>query len=497
MASTLASTFGDVDNGVDQRSSLIAALRARFGNGGEEEEAMQEIEQAADAAAELNGEMVSQAPDFSSDALSLSAPIGGASAGLCKEEASDDSIAYLSDFLFAHAEEVGISDEANSDKASTGDRLADAFARADRGLDARSKVIDALKVQLSRSSAIPKGAPSTAPPVHVGVELNPSVPGASPIIDLEMDPPDGSQSQVQPPAPVPPASLPVVPPPLKRMRRDPPGAAPPPPPVPVAPEPSTQQAQIAVAPKASTQPSAADLTARAANSAAEAAELAARKAAMLRRLQETAGPSEAPPTSAKAPAPGIAPKAMPNTPGPAPPASADCPNGSSPEQYEAYRRKCWEQYYEYCEVWKKYYSQNQAEQTGKGVKGGKAKGKLRPAGGVPGTGPDFSGLTLPPPTMGKGQMAMPPLAGLPGAGKGGPPALQLSAPTLGAIPPGLPGGITSGSLAIHAANQLASAKAGGAGQDVRPVVVPPPARVPVRAPAPPADEDINSILLGL
>merc|ERR1740121_876784 len=92
------------------------------------------------------------------------------------------------------------------------------------------------------------------------------------------------------------------------------------------------------------------------------------KAEMLRNLQAADGVAAEPPAAATMRA---APNGAAPTVGspPATRAAATCPEGTSPEEFEAYRRKCWEQYYEYTAACQKYYQQaatTQAKGRGKG-----------------------------------------------------------------------------------------------------------------------------------
>lgn len=543
-SASLSPTFGSMEGGHDQRSSLIAALRARLGESG---------------GTDVTGDVTEEAPDFESDGLALVPPK--------EEEAMEDvSMEYLSDFLFAHAQDAPSSEmPEGEDAASAG--IENKFMQMDKRSDARSKVMDALKVQMSRSAAIPKQAPPTLPAMGRA--------GGSQVIDLELDSPDEMPAPAaltynEPPQVCPCGNVPkrtakfciqcgraweaaAAAPPQKRRRQHPAGLAPPlapapplmpmpvlepvspafppalpltsptlalvpplapmPPlmPVPVltpappflvtappltspvpAPVPKPAPPLLPVPPL---QPHLVPLPAPVPQlqlappavptepfgpqpGSAEAAELAARKAAMLGRLQaaETVGQAAAvasnmPPLSA----PGKAGPPNQGSGGPSPDVSG-CPPGSTPEQYEAYRRKCWEQYYEYTSVWKKYYDQNQAEQTGKGKTKDKGKGKMK--GMQPGSIPaDLAqnpamALSLPGKSMagGKGLGARPAhVVPPPGyAGKG--------APLLAMGRPGGPPTVISGNLAVAAANQLVNAKV--------PQAMPP-------------EEDIHSKLLGL
>lgn len=452
---------------VDRRSTLVAALRARFGN-------TDEGAQADGGAFKRSG----AAPDFNSNDLALMPPK--------EEDAPDDSIAYLSDFLFAHTQDPGalLGTEPQTGDV-TGDPIADAFTQMDRGLDARQKVIDALKVQISRST----------PETPLGVETAPIE-----IIDLDSEPPGGS---LAPPAMQPVATSGLTPegmaPPSKRMRLEPTGAAPgfaplshpihttPPPPlnplagpgVPLAPV-SVPSAPPLVPPLKTVPP----MPPGPPPDSAEAAELAAQKAKMLQRLQavqDVAGASHTVPPKSPPPASGasqLQQSSLPTPgsgPAPAPPDAAGCPPGSSAEEYEAYRRRCWQQYYEYQAVWKKYYMQNQAEQSGKG----KVKGKVQGKAGLDASQTACVELALP----GKGSLAVG-LGAAPNIGGKGAPLSVASGGKGGQVQPGgPPGSATSGNLAIAAANLLASAKGGQAAR-----VVPPPRQ---------AEEDIHSKLLGL
>lgn len=547
MASTsLSPTFGDMDGGHDQRSSLIAALRARLGESD---------------SADIDGDVTGEAADFEADGLALVPPK--------QEEAMEDvSLEYLSDFLFAHAQDAG-SNEAPEGEAPTGTVIENKFMQMDKRSDARSKVMDALKVQMSRSAAIPKQAPPV-PPASAG---------GSQVIDVDLDSADEMPAPAavtfhEPPRVCPCGNVPkrtakfciqcgrpweapaMAAPPPKRLRQNSAGHAPtlasppalvpvpefatlppsltsapllssptptpvltlapvpelmpvavlaPAPPLPLAPAltlpvsaavpkpappllpvPLLQPQLVplsASVPQLQPAPPAVPVEPSAPESRlAEAAELAARKAAMLGRLQaaETVGrPAAVASNMPGGPPPQSAPvntgPSNQGSDGPSPDASG-CPPGSTPEQYEAYRRKCWEQYYEYTSVWKKYYNQNQAEQTGKGKTKDKGKGKMK--GMQPGSIPaDLAqnpamALSLPGKSMASGKGFGAPAAHVvlpPGyTGKG--------TPLLGMGQPGRPPTVLSGNLAVAAANQLVNTKV--------PQAMPP-------------EEDIHSKLLGL
>ncbi|CAK0816474.1 unnamed protein product [Prorocentrum cordatum] len=69
---------------------------------------------------------------------------------------------------------------------------------------------------------------------------------------------------------------------------------------------------------------------------------------------------------------------------PAAPAAvpAACPEGTSPEEFEAYRRKCWEQYFEYTAACQKYYPRGRpplGQGAGQGPRAPPAAAELRGA----------------------------------------------------------------------------------------------------------------------
>lgn len=464
MAST---TLGDIDANIDDRSSLIAALKARFDN-------PDAADQEDDCATE---------PD--DDAGLVTAQVEDT-----QEE--EDPFAYLSDFLFSHAEEAQtLGSDTPAGQASTGDALADAFIQMDKGLDARAKCIDALKVSMHITKQAPAQVVAPAAPSmkrqRASATAAPAPQVASDIIDLDDEisssqcsiTPSAAQKEPSPKrprqapagAPAAPAEAPALtplpaPPAQKqklRQKQAPSG------PLQVhtaAPNPAMQAApQVQIAPPLVAKPPGPD------PASAEALELAARKAAMLRRLQGAEAMGQVDAQAATPSAASAAKARVANSSAPAAPPSA--PSGTSPEQFEAYRRKCWQEYYEYTSVWKKYYAQNQAEQSGKG----KGKGKPRPAAGAPEGGllmPQSQGQIVPPHGFPSTQGGPPP-PGFPGA-QGGPAAAQPPRPFQTAAQSGSRSAANalSGMLAVAAANQLASAQQ-----------------------AKPPEDDIHSKLLGL
>jgi len=267
--------------------------------------------------------------------------------------------------------------------------LLDALAHLDRGLDAREKLIDALKAQLSKSAALPKTAPLSAPEQ---LELQP--PESNDFVQLDSLPAApaleyssstvsrtcaaGFQAAGQLNAQWPSGTVNLTgtnsnagPPPPKRLR--------------VAND-SNEYSNAALAESACASSS----TPFQASSqpAADEAALAARKAEMLRNLQAaekigqpgTSAPSAVVPEMGAMPAHDVTSQ---STAGSAathqvagstqaclPPGGASasgvsngaavtCPPGTSPEEFEEYRKRCWQQYYEYCTVWQKYFTQQQ------------------------------------------------------------------------------------------------------------------------------------------
>jgi len=109
------------------------------------------------------------------------------------------------------------------------------------------------------------------------------------------------------------------------------------------------------------------------STAQEAQALAARKAALLRSLAGAAGAVSAATAEETSPKPVVVAK-------PAPVANVQT-QSMTPEEYEAYRQKCWIEYYEKCDEWKFSYEQSKrARELAPRTKGkGKSKGKNEPA----------------------------------------------------------------------------------------------------------------------
>lgn len=266
--------------------------------------------------------------------------------------------------------------------ATGGETFTDVMAQMDRGLDERQRLISALKGQLSQVAAMPKTAPPAAPPASSSMQFPQPAPSANavPLIPV-LSPQTGTSPSWE--------------------------AAP-----------STKRARLDGGDAASSPPTAASQT------EAEVAELAAMKAKMLGNLQaaesivQAKAPAMALPvgeeeesTPSAPPISGSTSIAGAGETAPGAPQAIVCPPGTSQEEYEAYRQKCWKEYYEKCAVWQKYYSQYQAEK-------GKGKGKAIP------------GLIK----AGNVNPGMLPA----GIGKGGPMAPGKSSPQVVTPPPGLP-----------------------------------------------------------
>jgi len=245
--------------------------------------------------------------------------------------------------------------------------LGDSLAQLDRGLDARQKLIAALKANLSRCSALPKTSPQCPPPAFPQtMGSTAAVASTAPAPPLAASDPYGSPP---PPMGYAPSPAPQNAPPMTPMTPSwpsGPGSAPP------IDQPPRKRPKVdgSMVPEASSQVD------------EQAQALAARKAEMLRKLQAGDGggaagastpeaSSESAPAEATPAGPGAMPASVIAAAGPAPAA------GASAAEYEAYRQKCWKQYYEYCAVWQKYYSKKQeggGQPKGYGGKGA-AKGK--------------------------------------------------------------------------------------------------------------------------
>lgn len=214
------------------------------------------------------------------------------------------------------------------------------MAKMDRGLDARQKLINALKSQLSKSAALPKAAPPSAAPAPVLIPEEQVL--SSPLL----------QAAASSPVHGAPAAPPSVAPDSWEAFAAPSS--------PIADEPEAKRARTMDAGPGG-----------AVAAAAQSDALAARKASMLRTLGVASSSRE---PAQLAPAPGSAPSAG------LPQMSQTCPPGTSPAEFEAYRQKCWREYYDYCAVWQKYYDKHQAEG---GAPAAQAKAKGCGKGGPP------------------------------------------------------------------------------------------------------------------
>jgi len=333
MAADFPSLLGHVDECMEQRASLLSALRAKLDNA----DTKQQLPLPSDDGPVL---------------LSLAEEI---------EEAEVPTAPTLA--------VIDVDDEepspAAAGDAGARDAFSDVMAQLDRGLDARQQMIDALKVQLSKSAALPKAktGPRTFPeaaPRPGPVFASPSITAASgygavgavavAVTQPHLQPrllqvpqllPQVQLQQVQPPQPM--TQLQSFPnpgitnrgvplpgpgePPLKRPRSGAAGAA----------VPFPQRA-----------PEQQDFAAK----DAEQAALAARKAQMLRNL----GANVSEQTGAQGlPQAGF----TPSVPEP--------PPGTSPEEFEAYRQQCWREYYQWCKIWQKYYDQSKGKAKGRGA----------------------------------------------------------------------------------------------------------------------------------
>ncbi|CAE7776464.1 unnamed protein product [Symbiodinium sp. CCMP2456] len=369
MAADFPSLLGHVDECMEQRASLLSALRAKLDNA----DTKQQLPLPSDDGPVL---------------LSLAEEI---------EEAEVPTAPTLA--------VIDVDDEepspAAAGDAGSGDAFSDVMAQLDRGLDARQQMIDALKVQLSKSAALPKAktgprtfTPEAAPRMPAQVLASPSVTAASgygavgavavavtqphllqprllqqvtqPLpqqVQLQqVQPPQAMQTQLQsfPNLGLANRGVPLPgpgEPPLKRPRSGAAGAA-----VPFPLRAPEQQ----------------DFAAK----DAEQAALAARKAQMLRNLganvSEQTGPQGLPQAGF-----------TPSVPEP--------PPGTSPEEFEAYRQQCWREYYQWCKIWQKYYDQSKGKAKGRGAGPGQS---------VASQGPNGKGHGGPQAAHGKGRSAV-------------------------------------------------------------------------------------------
>eukprot|EP00933_Yihiella_yeosuensis_P058401 TRINITY_DN5886_c0_g1_i1.p1 TRINITY_DN5886_c0_g1~~TRINITY_DN5886_c0_g1_i1.p1 ORF type:complete len:428 (-),score=115.71 TRINITY_DN5886_c0_g1_i1:586-1869(-) len=316
MSGSFSSLIGHVDSSIEQRSSLLAALKAKLDTGPASVPAPSHVKTVRGSVEPIDVDAGESQP------LLL----------MLAEESTESG--------------QPASGPAPPDAAppeGSRDAFTDVLAELDRGLDARQNLINALKAQLSKSSALPK---SRGPPPPAAAMAQSQAP---------------IQIVASRPAPVPASGSQ---PPTKRLR---PAAAKSAALAPAPDLPFDAAPPLAIAPAFGSMPAPAPAPAppapvpapvQQAPQAAELAALAARKAEMLRSLN--AAEAAAPPPTVSSPSagvPGAGPPPMPQAPPEPPP-------GTSPEEFEAYRQQCWKQYYEWCEVWQKQY-QNQGS-SGRG-----------------------------------------------------------------------------------------------------------------------------------
>mmetsp|Transcript_48419 Transcript_48419/g.96274 ORF Transcript_48419/g.96274 Transcript_48419/m.96274 type:complete len:425 (-) Transcript_48419:101-1375(-) len=254
----------------------------------------------------------------------------------------------------------------------TDDSFADAMAQLDRGLDARQKLIGALRSQLSRHAAYPKAHAEQTnvaePATDVGPLLLDEPPSVSAIGGFE--PVDSPHQQDILPEIV---EVDSDEPPAKRIRPD-----------------GELTSMASCPPTDASGTNAATASCGDSVDDAEKAALETRRAAMLKSLQvaeanreppaSPSPPPERPPGAVQqAPIPGQPMSSTAPSP-PSAPSMPPCPAGATPEQYEAWRKQCWTVYYEWCSVWQKYYTQNQKGESN-GKAGAQSKARMAPGPG--------------------------------------------------------------------------------------------------------------------
>jgi len=230
----------------------------------------------------------------------------------------------------------------HSPSSSQDGTLDQTMARMDAGMHARQKLLDALKAQLSKSAPVPETTTSAASAHEEKAAALPSLASVTGAAAGRGEMPQGSAHALAAP-----------------VKDDETSTE-------VAPSKATMPVPAAVMQPDAKRPRHEETAGAAGENPTTSASLAAKKAAMLRALEE--GPSEASASSALAqsqanPRVLLAPKAA------APKARAEqpgkpiCPPNLSPEEHEAYRKECWRQYYEYCGLWQKYFEENQQDLT--------------------------------------------------------------------------------------------------------------------------------------
>lgn len=369
MATVFSSLIGHVDESIEQRASLLAALKAKLDTPDSQQSPSKLVNDGKPVLlmlAEASGEAETQ---------EVSVPVPPV---------------------------IDIDDE-DPEPTDAVDPFSDVMAQLDRGLDARQQMIDALKAQLNKSVAAPKSKRSASEAVQAvqAVQAVPAVQAPEPVAQHKAAPcqalhsslltgtvpPPLSERRTAPSIPSIPSipGIPGIPGIVSPPQVSPPGLSqttvgtpmtPPQPsgfplasttpmtpmtlgplghPPSLAGEPPAKRWRSEGVPLPMRAPQAQDFAAR----ESEQAALAARKAQMLRSLGADVSNTQTPVENQAA--------------GPsAPPPVPEPPPGASPEEFEAYRQQCWRQYYQWCKVWQKYYDQSKGKNQAPGGSGAMA-----------------------------------------------------------------------------------------------------------------------------
>lgn len=368
MQEPISTLLGHVDQSIDQRAHLVAALRAKLG---------------------VNSSAGDRCPGTSSNPLepALHEGSGQPEPGAGRPPHDGQLQPQVQQPL------PGLGDALPGLREGTCIPVGftDVIAEYDRGLDARHRLIEALKAQLSKSAALPKTAPPGSPLEELDsvLTIRDLLAGQEPALGSERPTP-----QEPPPLPKPLFSLPASKPPAPSQ--EPPLDTAPLTPAPEAvvcadapPPKKPRVVKVAEPPQGAAMDASAvadpGLGAQPIAQVVEQAALAARKAEMLRSLKAAEGvdagtalpsaaaaqqpsregaqvaASTAPaPEEDEVPAAGVAGK--PVAPANQAPGGSTPPPGATAEQWEAYRQQCWKQYFEYCSAYQKYYDKARAEQ---------------------------------------------------------------------------------------------------------------------------------------
>ncbi|CAE8645994.1 unnamed protein product, partial [Polarella glacialis] len=144
-----------VDVGIQQRSALLAALRAKLESSG-----VFDVSQGSAVAVDEE-----PAQTLQQLAVAISRSSSEATEGPLLLQLAEEPAQHVPGQLAPKLPDARSSPDEASPPGGGGDAFTNVMAQLDRGLDKRQQMIDALKAQLSKSAALPRSA-APGPPAQ-------------------------------------------------------------------------------------------------------------------------------------------------------------------------------------------------------------------------------------------------------------------------------------------------------------------------------------------